>query len=535
MDKEQLTEQFQREKVNAQGVIEFKTTEEAIQTSEESSLKYQTCTLIALFICGLAIASFGSLLSYQTIQPNMLCKLNAEFGFVQCTMEQACSNNYESKVDTATSIINWMVDYNLLCKKSYLANVMIYIFFGGCLLSAVIISPLSDRIGRKTVLIIIMVAYVLITFKAITSDDYISLIFVLIASGFFVGSYYNVAIMLMIESTSINYRAYYATLLFSSAPVGGFIVAPFFNKFKDWKTVSAIIAISALIFTISLLFIKDSPRYYAAIKDYKAATKSASHLIYWNKLQNIKVAFAGSDAISKTAEAEHSKAKVLDTYSFNELFHYNTVTSYTYVMIICSFIFNNMYLGMVLNSEQLILSNYYNAMATAALDFFACILAGILLQKYGRPAVVSKFHYLSCALAIVLAFLYMLPKQYHAISLIVNRFLSLIVLNGGYLYAIEIFPTRIRGKGIGMCSVFGNLGKVLAYLVTNMGHKYTYLFGIIGLVGFLSVSWWIPDIPDMGKTVLSDEVAEIENKIYSKIKESVQKDEEMKKEEEKQT
>ena len=507
---EQIKESLQRDVERNDGVLEFSTTEQAIKYSEKNSMKYQTCTLVALFICGLAVASFGSLLSYQTIEPNMLCsKVDANPpSYHSCPMELACSADYTSKVDTTTSIINWMVDYKLLCKQSYLTNVMIYIFFGGCLLSAITISPLSDKIGRKNTLLIIMIAYVVITLKAITSDDYISLIFVLIASGWFIGSFYNVGIMLIIECVSLDHRATYATFLFSSSPVGGFIVAPLFNKFRDWKIVSAIIAVSALVFCISLLFVIESPRFHAATKNYKQAEKATSHFIYWNSIENSKVKIMNNDM--QVSSQLKMKERIIETYNLGELFKYRGVAAVTYKMVICSFIFNNMYLGMVLNSEQIILSNYYNAMVTAFLDFIACIIAGSLLQKYGRGAIIPKFHYCSCTLAVLLAFLGSIPVTYHAIVLIVNRFLSLIVLNGGYLYAIEAFPTQIRGKGIGLCSVFACLGKILAYLVTNMGHKFTYIFGIIGLVGFVSLSC-LPTIDDMGKEILTDSIDEMEH------------------------
>jgi MFS family permease len=494
---------------------EFQNVESALERSEAVSFKYQNCTLIALFLCGLSIAAFGSLLSYQTISPEMLCApKNDPKNFTSCNMVLACSSDYISKVDTQKSIVNWMVDYNLICSRSYISEVMSYIYFGGCILSAIIISPLADKFGRKAMLIAIMLAYFLVTLKAISSDDFISLIFVLIASGLFTGSYYNIAIMHIIESTSLHNRGWYASLLFSSAPIGGFIVAPLIGIYRDWKLVSAIISVSAFILTISLAFTKNSPRYYIAKNEHEKATESIGDIIYWNSGNNEQIPFKKYelsnelDALLKQRDAE--------PYNFLELFKYQTVSPVTYVMIICSFLFNNMYLGMVLNSETSILSSTYSAMISAASDFLSCIFAGYLLMKLdSRGTIVKLFHYLTCVLAVAMAFFGWIPVRYHAIAFVFNRFLSLVALDAAYLFAIESFPTRIRGMGIGLCSVFANLGKLLAYLVTSMGHKYAYIFGVVGLVGFLTLDW-LPEIKDMGKYPLSDDADEIEVQMSKK-------------------
>ena len=118
-------------------------------------------------------------------------------------------------------------------------------------------------------------------------------------------------------------------------------------------------------------------------------------------------------------------------------------------------------------------------------------------------------------MAIGFTFLPALGATAESVYLASNRFISLIVLNGGYLYAMEVFPTRVRGKGIGLCSVFGCLGKVLAYLLTNLGHNYTYIFGTIGLIGIISLRW-LPGIPDMGFHALDDEIPEVEATMVQK-------------------
>jgi len=158
-----------------------------------------------------------------------------------------------------------MVDYGLVCNDRGITQYMIFLYFAGALLSALFVSPLADRFGRKSILITCVIGYVVLTLISISSDSYVSLIVVLILSGTFTGSYYNIAITFMIESTSREFRAIFATLVFSSAPVGGFIVAPLFEKFRDWKYVSVILALSALLFSLSILFTKESPRYYIGL------------------------------------------------------------------------------------------------------------------------------------------------------------------------------------------------------------------------------------------------------------------------------
>ena len=83
------------------------------------------------------------------------------------------------------------------------------------------------------------------------------------------------------------------------------------------------------------------------------------------------------------------------------------------------------------------------------------------------------------------------------------------------MYAIEAFPTRVRGIGIGFCSIFSNVGKILALVIIKMGNGFSFIFGIIGLIGFYMLNL-VPQIKDMKEDNLLDEITEVDNKLRTK-------------------
>jgi len=73
-----------------------------------------------------------------------------------------------------------------------------------------------------------------------------------------------VALMLMMESTSIGYRSIFSILFFGNAPVANLIVPPLMEHYKDWKIVGGIFAACAMLFSVTIIFLVESPRFYRA-------------------------------------------------------------------------------------------------------------------------------------------------------------------------------------------------------------------------------------------------------------------------------
>jgi len=206
------------------------------------------------------------------------------------------------------------------------------------------------------------------------------------------------------------------------------------------------------------------------------------------------------------------KKRESSPYAYIELFKYPSVQAATYIMMICCFNFNNMYKGMILLSEAMKQSPRASIIFTIS-DFLSCIVASIFLTKFGRAAIVRNTVMITCSLAILISFL-SFSDQAMLILLGINRFASLLTLSAGYLYSVEAFPTRVRGTGVGFCSVFSNIGKIFAILTMYAGNKYSFIFGVLGLVCYI-VLRLVPGIKDMYEDNLLDEVEEISEKMKS--------------------
>ena len=286
-------------------------------------------------------------------------------------------------------------------------------------------------------------------------------------------------------------------------------MGPLILKIHHWKMVMIIVALVIFVLVMIIGFFYDSPRYYISRYDYESASYVAM------KFVGKRIEFEDTNRDYSLQLKKWMKRREEEAYPFSELFTYPSIQAATYIMVICCFNFNNMYKGMVLISEAAAASNKNSYILFAIFDFFACIIAGYLLTKFGRSAIIKNSFNATCVLAILISFFTSLPQSVQSILMTVNRFTSLITLCGGYLYAIEAFPTRIRGLGIGFCSIFSNIGKILAIVIVKMGSNCSYIFGILGIIGFYMLML-VPDIKDMKEDNLLDEIVEVQQKLKSK-------------------
>jgi MFS transporter, putative metabolite:H+ symporter len=113
------------------------------------------------------------------------------------------------------------------------------------------------------------------------------------------------------------------------------------------------------------------------------------------------------------------------------------------------------------------------ALAVSLIGFAAVFLGGIVLSlfidKVGRrPSFVVGFSGSALPLA-VLYFVAQTASLNTVIALVsVGLFFITFLLTGGYLYAAEIYPTRIRALGTGLASAWFRIGSILGPTVVGL-------------------------------------------------------------------
>ena len=126
----------------------------------------------------------------------------------------------------------------------------------GFMLGALALSPLADRFGRKTLIIICGLAFAICSFATAWATGFTSLFLLRLGTGIGMGGAGPAIVSLTSESVSARHRARVSTLLWSAIPAGGILggfsaawILPAFG----WQGLFQAAGAVSLIFTVLIL------------------------------------------------------------------------------------------------------------------------------------------------------------------------------------------------------------------------------------------------------------------------------------------
>ncbi|XP_020284264.1 solute carrier family 22 member 5-like isoform X2 [Pseudomyrmex gracilis] len=184
-------------------------------------------------------------------------------------------------------------------------------------------------------------------------------------------------------------------------------------------------------------------------------------------------------------------------------------------LLICSFCWLTntfVYYGLSLNSVAFAGDKYANFMLVAVVEVPAYFLTWLLTDHIGRKTTLSGAFILSGAFCLATEFIPAGAWSYGPLLLYMGGKLCItIAFATVYIYTTELFPTTLRHRLLGICSMTGRIGSILSpqtpLLAQIMPSLPLILFGSMGVAaGVLSLIF-----PETLGTKLPDTVCEAEN------------------------
>ncbi|PIK46954.1 putative organic cation transporter protein-like, partial [Apostichopus japonicus] len=142
------------------------------------------------------------------------------------------------------------------------------------------------------------------------------------------------------------------------------------------------------------------------------------------------------------------------------------------------FVNSLIYFGLSLNTADLGDNDYVTFFISAAVEFPANLLVIPLTQSFlGRRYSLFGLYLVGGACCLITSFL----SNLTAITAfaMTGKFCITAAYTIIYIYATELFPTTLRGVGLGSCSTVARVGSILAPLMIVLGDVYDDLHLII--------------------------------------------------------
>ncbi|MGB5714709.1 MAG: MFS transporter [Waterburya sp.] len=354
----------------------------------------------------------------------------------------------------------------------------------GSLIGSLTLGPITDKIGRQKMLIIDIAIFVVASAGTALSWNALSLILFRFLIGVGIGADYPISVSYITENVPSRLRGRMVIGAFTFQAIGSLlgaitgivVISVFQHLYPDsiapaiqyaWRWILGFGLILALVIAIlRFQFLLESPRYYIAKGDYKAASEAASQLL--------------NEDITITPETDPQERVSSLSYGalFSAKYRRNTILASVpwFLQDIATYgigIFTPAIIAILAfaNEGNFMVREIESATGSAIVDLFLIIgfiLAVILVDRLGRIRLqITGFIGMAVGLSVLALAGDPAKIQNPNLILVFSGFLIFnLLMNLGpnsttFLLSGEVFPTSIRASGAGLAAAIAKAGAVL--------------------------------------------------------------------------
>ncbi|XP_014270701.1 organic cation transporter protein isoform X2 [Halyomorpha halys] len=387
-----------------------------------------------------------------------------------------CSSwDYDTSQFGETIITEW----NLVCEQSQLSNIAEMMFLTGVAIGGFVCGLFSDKFGRKTTLMVSLLAQIIIGVAIAFTPWYsLFLVFRFILGMFSVSVVFS-GFVLCMELVGGKWLTISGVSYLFPLPLGYITISGIAYFIKGWRSLQLAITLPALVFLPLWWVLPESPRWLLTMcQGEKVITvlKKAAKF-------NGKELPANADKILKQSMARSGeqppKVGCLD------LFRTAYMRKISLLLYVVWFSVYLVYYGLVLNLSNLGGDVYVNSIISGAVEFPAIAVSILFLLKMGRRWPLS----LTTAGAGIACLMTVVVKNDDWLRLALAMVGRLCISSSNVVmpvFTAELFPTSMRNLGVGSSNAPAGVALILVPYLWNMaGMNENMPMAVLGLCGLL--------------------------------------------------
>nr|XP_056709625.1 solute carrier family 22 member 7-like [Euleptes europaea] len=367
---------------------------------------------------------------------------------------------YDQSQFTSTIATQW----DLVCEQRSLNQATATFFFIGVTLGAVIFGYLSDRFGRKTMLLVSFVCTLVFGLVSSASVTYSMLAVTRTLTGIAICGLSLIVAPLGMEWVDIQHRSWSGIMTSLFWSFGNMFLALIAYLVRDWRWLLLAVTLPCVLGIISMWWLSESARWLLAKGKLKQAHKNLQQCAKMNGQKDFG-AKINLEILSKTAAAAAAVERSGGDSSYISLFRTLMLRRISVCLGVLWFGVAFSYYGMSMNITGFGLGMYMTQFVFGVIEIPTKLTVLVLVNRVGRK---------QCqAWALILTGLCIGANTVIPTSLGILR--SVVAITGKgfseaaftmvFLYTPELYPTLLRQKGLGYCSFLARLGASVAPLI----------------------------------------------------------------------
>ncbi|XP_061107892.1 solute carrier family 22 member 4-like [Conger conger] len=458
---------------------------------------------------------------YNQSQALPMEEVNGQLDYSRCTRykrlnvtELMFGNETERCVDgwdysTERYISTMTTEWNLVCGDAWKVPFSLSVFFMGVFTGSILCGQVSDRFGRKFIFFLSLAVQTIFTIIQVVSVSWemFAILYFIVGVGQI--SNYITAFILGNEVLGESYRLAFSTMGMCVFYAVGYTVLPLFAYFiRSWRILLLVLALPGFLYMPLWWFIPESPRWLLAEGRLKEAEDIVRAAAEKNGVRPPAVIFREEDS-AKLLEKQTDHPKT--SYTYLDLVRTSKIRNITILNVILWFSVTISYMGLSLSTPNMNGDPYLNCLLSAVMELVAYTGAWLMLKVVSRRHIISSTLLLAGA---VLLLTQMVPEKWSSVIVglaMVGKLGVTGAFSVMYISAMELYPTVVRGMGVGVCSMTSKMGSVSAPFLAFMGAYYKALpyivMGLLSLaIGLLSLL-----LPETRGTALPEDLSQVQS------------------------
>uniref|UniRef100_A0A8C2X1M1 Solute carrier family 22 member 6 n=1 Tax=Cyclopterus lumpus TaxID=8103 RepID=A0A8C2X1M1_CYCLU len=344
----------------------------------------------------------------------------------------------------ATTVSEW----ELVCSLRPLKQMIQTIYMGGVLAGAIVFGGLSDRFGRRSVLIWSYLQLGILGCSSALSPTYSAYCVFRFLSGMAVSGIILNAVSLKVEWIPTKERTLVGTLTSFFFTFGQMILAGLAYWLRDWRKLQLIVCAPMFLFFSYSWWYVESARWLVLNRRSEEALKSLHRVARIN---------GKPEVVDKlTLESSHS------TFTAYDLLRTRGMRRISICLVAVWFSTSFAYYGLAMDLQKFRGDIYQIQIIFGAVDFPAKLMALGMLTYLGRRVSQATCLFLSALIIFANIFVPTEMQTMRTALACLGKGFTSASFTTVYLYTGELYPTVIRQTGMGFVSTMARVGSMAA-------------------------------------------------------------------------